>query len=324
MRILILDSKQNDLVQTCTVLHEIGYQFSAVSTYEEAFRELHDDGADVLIIEWDLSDPDVKRVCENLRELYEALGFVYVIVIANQNEITDQQTRRRILESFVYGVDNIVVKPINQYEIQARLESAKRIIQLHKDLQQQNLALHKTSAKLTLSNMKNEQLAITDELTKTYNRRYMINRFKELLEVAIRNNQPLSCLMLDVDNFKGYNDSHGHDVGDQVLKYLAKLIQKNSRTGNIIARFGGEEFVVICPNTTLDQATEYAERLRKSISDKPLLLDEELLLYITVSIGLSTKDNLTTEYSEMIRIADQNLYKAKEQGKNQVVSKISG
>jgi diguanylate cyclase (GGDEF)-like protein len=300
------------------------YEYSTASTYQEAFRDLHDDGAEVLMVEWDLPDKEVYDICQTIQELYEALGFIYIIVMAQQHEITNRQIKRKILKSFEYGVDNVVVKPVNKHEVQARLESAKRIIQLHRDLQKQNLALHKTSAELALSNMKNEQLAITDELTKTYNRRYMINRFRELLEVAVRNNQPLSCLMLDVDNFKGYNDSYGHDVGDQVLKYLARLIQKNSRTGNIIARFGGEEFVVICPNTTLDQATEYAERLRKSISDKPLLLDEELLLYITVSIGLSTKDNLTTEYSEMIRIADQNLYKAKEQGKNRVVSKIAG
>lgn len=317
MKILLLDHNHNDLTQTCHILHKIGYQFSAVTTYKETFRELHDDGADVLIVEWDMPDKQVREICETVRELHEVLGFVYIIVLTRRENMYQELIKRRILDAFEYGINDIITKPICEYVAKAKLKSAERIIHLHRELREQNLALHKLSAQLELSNRKNEELAIMDELTKTYNRRYMIARFKELLAIAIRNKQPLSCLMVDVDNFKRYNDSYGHDVGDKVLKYLAKLIQQNSRTGNIVSRFGGEEFVIICPHTTLDQATEYAERLRKLISNKPLL-DKELSLYITVSIGVSTKDSLTTEYHGLLQKADKNMYKAKKQGKNQV------
>ena len=318
MRILLLDHDHTDLTQTCHILHEIGYQFSAVTTYEEAFRDLHDDGADVLIVEWDMPDKDIREICSTIRELQEVLGFVYIIVLTKRENMYQELMKRRILDAFEYGINDIITKPICEHVIKAKLKSAEKIIHLHKELRKQNLALHKLSAELSLSNRKNEELAITDELTKTYNRRYMIQRFKELLAVAIRNEQPLSCLMLDVDNFKGYNDSYGHDIGDKVLQYLATTIKENSRTGNIVSRFGGEEFVIVCPHTTLDQAKEYAERLRKLISDKPLMLDKELLLFVTVSIGVSTKEKQTTEYETMIQKADKNMYRAKERGKNRV------
>ena len=154
--------------------------------------------------------------------------------------------------------------------------------------------------------------AIQDDLTKLYRRNYFLKRLEEETDRGKRYERPFSLMMLDVDNFKRINDTRGHQAGDEVLKNIARIIRSGLRKTDIASRYGGEEFIILLPETNNAQAALAAERLRKSV-------EEEFKGDITVSIGLATYDK-SSAYVDIVREADVALYKAKKEGKNRVVS----
>ncbi len=158
-----------------------------------------------------------------------------------------------------------------------------------------------------------ERLAVTDGLTGLYNRRYFDQKLADELQAAVRYGRPLSVLLFDVDHFKRFNDTHGHDMGDKVLQALADVL-RTSRTVDIPCRYGGEEFAVILPNTPQDKATAAAERLRRAVA----ALDIEGL-EVTVSIGVAARPpHMTDSRDTLVKAADQALYAAKQAGRNRV------
>jgi diguanylate cyclase (GGDEF)-like protein len=165
-----------------------------------------------------------------------------------------------------------------------------------------------------------KRLSITDDLTGIYNRRYFFQRFKEELERSTRYGRRLSLLMLDIDYFKHYNDIHGHQMGDSLLKKLAQLLSINIRQPDFIARYGGEEFVVVAPETDREKAIKLAEKLRVTIEKYPFLMRESQPDgKITISLGLAVFPEDGQTVDEMIGKADTALYIAKDLGRNKVV-----
>ena len=160
--------------------------------------------------------------------------------------------------------------------------------------------------------------AITDALTGVYNRRGLFELGEYEFDRARRINRPFSVMLFDIDHFKQVNDKHGHAVGDQVLHYLAMRCQQNSRTTDLVTRYGGEEFVLLLPETNLDAAYMIAERLRQSIMNMPIITDAGGI-QITVSAGVSEANNTDT-LTDLIEKADAALYKAKKKGRNCVVA----
>ena len=162
-----------------------------------------------------------------------------------------------------------------------------------------------------------QALSIIDTLTNVFNRRYYLERFKEELERSIKFNYVFSCLMVDIDYFKSFNDRYGHIVGDAILRELSKTIQENIRQIDLLGRFGGEEFSIILSETDKDAAQFAAQRIRLAIQDKRIrVYDEELK--ITVSIGISTFPYDGKDTETLIDRADSALYQAKQAGKNRV------
>lgn len=162
-----------------------------------------------------------------------------------------------------------------------------------------------------------QELAIKDDLTGLAVRRYFLERFKDELNRTARNRDTLSVLMIDIDNFKDYNDRYGHAAGDIVLRYLARLISSMVHEGDVIARYGGEEMSVLLCGRNKRRAGDEAELLRKAVSERPIFLRRHQA-DLTISIGVSSypEDALTDE--ELIKIADERLYKAKAKGRNRV------
>ncbi|MDH5424839.1 MAG: diguanylate cyclase [Gammaproteobacteria bacterium] len=158
--------------------------------------------------------------------------------------------------------------------------------------------------------------SITDFLTGLYNRKYIFDAGTKLFNNALRDNIKLTTAMIDIDFFKRVNDVHGHHTGDLALKHISKLLSKELRDGDILARMGGEEFCVLCINLDTEHAAMVFERIRKSIQDTPLIVDN-LTLPITVSIGYNP--SLGESLDQMINAADSALYQAKETGRNKVV-----
>jgi diguanylate cyclase (GGDEF)-like protein len=163
-----------------------------------------------------------------------------------------------------------------------------------------------------------QELAIKDSLTNCYTRGYFLERLKEEFKRSVRRLQPLSLFMIDIDDFKKYNDKFGHIAGDIVLQEIGLIMTEFSKVHNlIISRFGGEEFSVLLPNTDKKQALELAEKLRTLIQDKIIVLRQKKTS-ITVSIGEAAYPNDGSDEDELMRKSDIALYKAKQKGKNRV------
>lgn len=167
----------------------------------------------------------------------------------------------------------------------------------------------------------NDQLKVisrVDGLTGLYNRRYWQERFEREFKLTVRNKKPTSVLILDIDHFKKVNDTHGHQAGDKVIQSLAMLIRKATRETDISGRYGGEEFVVLLPDTTTERATIVAERLRLAV-ERYIVKHEELELRVTISAGIAEFEHHYERPLSWLEAADQALYKAKESGRNKVI-----
>ena len=178
--------------------------------------------------------------------------------------------------------------------------------------------LGETQRRLREQNNLLRELTVIDSLTGLYNRRFFDRRLNYEIERWRRSDHPLSLVMFDVDHFKNINDTYGHQIGDLVLKHLAQVAKKNTRDGDVLARHGGEEFVVLMPNSEIRAAMHGAERLRKAIEDNPLV-HEGAAVPITISGGAAeTQREVTQDAQALLRAADVALYNAKNLGRNRI------
>jgi diguanylate cyclase (GGDEF)-like protein len=168
-----------------------------------------------------------------------------------------------------------------------------------------------------VANRRLQQAALTDSLTGLPNRRYAMERLEQEWGATSRTQRPLSCMVVDVDQFKQLNDSYGHDSGDVVLRQVAAVLRKEARAEDVICRLGGEEFLVICPDTPIASALHLAERLRAGVSGCKAT-NGAINHSVTVSIGVAQREPAMTRMDELIKAADTALYDAKRAGRNQV------
>ncbi len=176
-----------------------------------------------------------------------------------------------------------------------------------------------------INNEKVKLLGLLDPLTGVHNRRYFDQRLAEEVSQSQRQQKPLSCLFLDIDHFKAFNDNYGHQIGDRVLQDVANVIKSQMRLSDVLGRFGGEEFSILLINTAEKEALEIAERIRQSIEAHKIELDTDTHLGITLSAGCSTLNAPLSQDSQsdgsgtqLIAAADSALYEAKENGRNRV------
>src|SRR6202012_3763203 len=164
------------------------------------------------------------------------------------------------------------------------------------------------------------ELAVTDPLTGLHNRRYMIGQLDALVQRANKGGPPVAALLLDLDHFKKINDSFGHDVGDEVLREFAVRLASNVRAIDLPCRYGGEEFVTIMPDTTIDAAGRIAERIRRYISGSPFRVAQgSELLTVTISVGVAVMAGSADTAEALLKRADEALYEAKAAGRNRVI-----
>ncbi len=162
------------------------------------------------------------------------------------------------------------------------------------------------------------KLATIDGLTELYNHRYFQDTLRKQIDIARRYNQSFSLIIVDIDFFKKFNDTYGHQAGDAVLRQVAQTLKKNSRTTDYVCRYGGEEMSIILPNTGAEEALNNANRICKSVAEKPFHLTPVDTANVTISLGVATfPDNAQTP-QDLIEWADKGLYYAKEHGRNQV------
>ncbi len=205
------------------------------------------------------------------------------------------------------GANDYVDKPIKNEEFLTRMN----ILLDHSRLFKQNKKLIKEL----------QTTATTDFLTKLYNRNYFYSTIKVIQAQAKRHNQPYGIVMGDIDFFKKVNDNYGHEVGDIALKSVATIIKKSARESDIACRWGGEEFLILVPDTNIEELINFSQRIRKIIENTPIIVgDSGLRFNLTTSFGVALSNKENCEYvEEIIDEADQKLYKAKASGRNCVV-----
>lgn len=217
-----------------------------------------------------------------------------------------------------YRLQNDNVKLIRTLEgkNKALTEKEQELLRLNEHLE---TLVDKRTAELRQLNERLNQLAMTDPLTKVFNRRAFFSRFSEEIERCRRYRHPLVVVMVDVDHFKAFNDMEGHVCGDEALRKIAQTLAKNLRKSDILGRYGGEEFVILMPETPIPNAREICERLRATI-ETTSFEGKQNAAFLTVSIGLSGFPEHGEMTETLIKAADHALYQAKERGRNRVVA----
>ncbi len=253
---------------------------------------------DLVIVSLGLTNADGLRLCSQIRSLERTRHLPLIILV-------DPGDEARLLRGLDMGVNDYVIRPVDRHELLARVKTQIRR-KRHSDFLRNRLE-------------ESVELAVTDQLTGLHNRRYLETHLRGLLDEAKANGRALSILITDIDYFKRINDTHGHDAGDIVLRDFASRLRRHIRGIDLACRYGGEEFVVIMPDTELEVARHVGERLRECIADDPFAISSTLSLPVTASIGISTLQSLDDTPLTLIKRADNALYEAKRMGRNQVV-----
>ncbi|TMJ36444.1 MAG: PleD family two-component system response regulator [Alphaproteobacteria bacterium] len=255
---------------------------------------------ELIIINLDMDNIDGLRLCSQLKSLERTRQTPILIVVAPDDH-------QRLLRALDMGVNDYLIRPIDKQELLARANTQIRRCRYTDQL--------RSHVQATM------ELAVTDPLTGLYNRRYMENQTAALVEHAINRGKALALLALDVDHFKMVNDENGHPVGDRVLQELASRLKQSIRNIDMICRIGGEEFVIVLPNTDAEVATKIADRMRRGISGKPFDVGAKNgPLTVTVSIGVAAIESQSDTLEAILKRADEALYSAKRGGRNRVNS----
>ena len=251
---------------------------------------------------------DGLQLIRNLRQT-EFGRSIYIMVLT----ILDDEDK--LAEAFDCGADDYLIKPVESKPLLARLKAGMRMIREQQTLRQEQEELRRRLLELSIANQRAQEAALTDVLTGLYNRRHAMERLTQEWAEAERSHRPLCILALDIDHFKSVNDKHGHDTGDAALRQFAEVLRVYSRTPDVPCRFGGEEFLLIAPDTPLEGALNLAERIHLGIQHKPLVA-AGVSLQLTVSIGVAEKSARHANIDQLIKAADEALYHAKQNGRN--------
>ncbi|MBL8880578.1 MAG: diguanylate cyclase, partial [Phycisphaerales bacterium] len=290
-----------------------GYEVIPCENGREAIDRLKEIGSGIVVADWEMPDMDGLECCRAVRELCElqVLGQVYFILLSANHE------KEQVVLGFDAGADDFVVKPHHQQELIARVKAGERLLGLQNELVSRQREVAKINAEVVILNRRLEKLANTDGLTGVWNRRYAFEQLQRTWSLSLRHDRPLSVIMLDVDRFKKVNDTHGHKAGDGVLVLVSAILSRQIRDEDFCGRFGGEEFLVVCPETELPEAVQLAERLRSVIEACPVPIDGGELT-VTISLGVAQRFGRHGQPEDLIAEADELLYRAKQNGRNQV------
>lgn len=304
--ILVVDDIPLNVELLRTYLKSSGYSVVEAHDGEDALKVVAEKKPDLILLDVMMPKINGFEVCRKLKA-DPRTQFVPIVMVTALQSIEDK------VKGIEAGADDFITKPFNKMELLARVKSLLRIKFLHD-------ALVEKIAQLDEARKRLQQLAVTDGLTGLYNYRFFKAQLAYEVDRASRHNLYLSLIMIDIDYFKFYNDTNGHPAGDDVLRKIARLIQRNLRKIDLAARYGGEEFVIILPETSHDSAKVVTEKIRRLVEEEPILHEEKQPNgKLTISLGLATYPTDTVDAEKLISIADQRLYKAKQSGRNTVI-----
>jgi len=297
--ILLVDDRPSSFERLATALGPF-HRVTVEQDPHQALVRAAEGQFDVALVSLDLQDFDGLRLCSQLRSL-ERTRHMSVVMIAEHGD------RARIARGLDIGVHEFLVRPVDRNELVARVRTQVRRTRFAQSLREM------VAASL--------ELAVTDGLTGLHNRRYLDSHLAAVFDESTRRGRTMSVLLLDIDRFKSINDTHGHEAGDEVLREFANRVRAQTRGIDVVARFGGEEVVVVVPDTPLEGAQAVAERIREQVGSVPFQVHGGARsVTVTVSIGVSARQAGDASPADLLKRADVALYQAKNQGRNQVVA----
>ncbi len=296
-RILIIDSDARHAERVRGYLSP-QHNVSILTSPADAAVQVASADYELILVSMSLGDIDPLRVCSQVRTV-EAGRLLPIILMA------DEADRPKVVRGLDLGVNDFIMRPIERNELAARVRT---------QIRRQRYAVElRESVSNTLA------LAVTDELTGLYNRRYFDRHLSLMLEKAREQERDMALMLIDMDYFKSVNDTHGHDIGDAVLREFALRLRRNIRGVDLACRFGGEEFVVLMPDTDYRQAQRVAERVRLAVAEQDFATSARHPLPITVSVGVALNEGEQDTPEMLLKRADVALYRAKREGRNRVV-----
>ena len=294
--ILVVDDSETNIDILVELLSDT-YEILVALDGESALEAIKEDEIDLILLDIMMPDMDGYEVCQRLKSKEETRDIPIIFITAR----TDEEAIEKAYDAG--GVD-YVTKPIKPKELSARIKMQLKLQKLIKDLEKSKEEL--------------KFLASTDPLTKLYNRRFFSEYSERILNLAKRDKRDLSIIMLDIDRFKKINDTFGHKVGDDSIAALASALKKFTRKSDLLCRFGGEEFLVLLPETDINGAVAMAEKIRKEIEKLRIDIKNGTKINFTVSIGVAQMCGKNDSIEALIYRSDKALYKAKESGRNRV------
>jgi diguanylate cyclase (GGDEF)-like protein len=293
IQILIVDDEADVRNSMNTYIKHAGFPTELAASAEEGLEQLKDRKFDVVITDIMLPGLSGLELTKIIKNKYDS----DVIVMTGYSDDYSYE------EAINAGASDFVIKPVRLEELVLRLRRVMR----ERELTKERIRMME----------KLQQLAITDGLTKLYNSRSFYTQLELEIDRSNRYNHPLALLLLDIDHFKDYNDSYGHLEGDKVLVHFSRVIQSCLRANDSAYRYGGEEFTVILPETSADEAKTVAQRIRASLEALVFAPQEDERVSKTISIGVTeycSREKLTS----FIKRADKAMYLSKQNGRNQV------
>ncbi len=306
-KILLVEDSKSQAETAKDFLERNGYEVILAEDGKTAIKTVKTSPVDIILLDLVLPDMSGNEVCRYLK-LNEDTKGIPIIMLTVKGEVTDK------VAGLEAGADDYLPKPYNNVELNARIYATLRTKALQDELKQKTRQLEELLKQL-------EIMAITDQITVLYNRRHLEIILKEEFKRTFRDKTPLTCMMIGIDDFKRINDMFGHNAGDMVLKETAKIITESAREADTVARWGGEEFIIILPQTKKEEALQAATRIVKAISEHNFqdIPNER----ITVSIGVTSIPHPSLDIDseeKLIQATDRALYEAKLKGRNRIES----
>jgi two-component system cell cycle response regulator len=295
--VLIIDSDQRHAERIKAYL-EPEHKVDILSQPADAVFQVAGASYELALISMSLDGFDPLRVCSQVRTVEQTRNLPIILM-------ADEADKPRVVRALDLGINDFIYRPVERNELMARVRTQ---IRRHRYAMELRESVNNTMA-----------MAVTDQLTGLYNRRYFERHLNVLLGKAQEQERDLALMILDIDHFKAVNDSYGHDIGDAVLREFSARLRRNIRGVDLACRFGGEEFVVLMPDTDFAQADSVAERVRQSIAEKMFDVGAPRPLSVTVSVGVSLNESLADTPESLIKRADVALYRAKREGRNRVI-----
>jgi putative two-component system response regulator len=297
---------------TCDKVRELisaaGHTVITAADGQEGLRLWQEHTPRVVISDWCMPEKDGVELCRDIRARSESAPVHFIMLTAHSD-------KSRLLDAYEAGINDFISKPFDFEELLARVRAGIRTATLQDELIRKAAGSRALNGQLATINSRLERLSVTDELTGLFNRRMAMVRLQEQWSLSERYGKPVTVAMIDIDHFKKVNDTYGHDVGDVILRQTASIFREQTRGTDVVCRVGGEEFLIIFPAQSIQEAAIAAERIRQKVESTIFAVAGKELA-VTVSIGLAMRRPQMQQFTDLLKTADQTLYAAKNTGRN--------